>query len=290
MPLHEYRLDAAAGVWVPVLGGGPRRPVTVTPPPPPPDPGDTNGGADPALWLLDFDDEFTKDGTGTAAVDPTRWNVKNNTSSSNEASYLLAANVSAAGGILNIVGKQQAAGGRSYTSGYIDTNGKYATQANFRALVRARVPFTQGMWAAPLWFRPSDAAGAYEIDLIETYGFELNKAHYTLHAGTNYTTDHAQSAWTKTLPNPEGWHTWLIEKTPNKIVMFLDGTAQQTFTLKDASLASRWAAAFESGRRWNLRVNLQIGGSWGGLPNASTNWNDTTMQIDRIATWRYVGS
>lgn len=291
MPLHEYRLDASIGAWVPVLGGGARRLVAVTPPPPPPpDPGGSNGGADPALWALDFDDDFTLSGTGNAAVEPTRWTVRNNTSNSNESSYLLSANVSAANSVLSIVGKLQSVGGKSYTSGYIDSNGKYSTQANFRALVRARVPFTQGMWAAPLWFRPTDAAGAYEIDLLETYGREINKAHYTLHAGTNYTTDHVQSAWTKTLPDPEGWHTWVIEKTPGLVVMYLDNTEQQRFTPADRTLASRWTAAFESGRRWSLRCNLQIGGSWGGEPDGTTNWNDSTMQVDRIATWRYVGS
>ena len=63
---------------------------------------------------------------------------------------------------------------------------------SFRAEIRAKVPMEQGMWAAPLWFRPADGSGG-EIDLVETLGSEADgpgrpRVHQTIH--TDYGAGH----------------------------------------------------------------------------------------------------
>lgn len=216
-----------------------------------------------------------------------RWNVKNDTYASNESSYLLARNVTDTNGVLRIQGKPESAGGRSYTSGRVDTNNKYALPNYFRAEVRAKVPMEQGMWAAPLWFRPTGGASG-EIDLLESYGTERNnpKVHQTIH--TAYGADHkivtTSTPYSKfTTTSPTQWHTYTIEKTPGHIRMWVDGYLTSDLSAASASWFNQY---YESGLHWNLRVCLQIGGTYG-LPNSSTNWtgDNTAMQLDYIKTW-----
>jgi len=235
--------------------------------------------ADVEGWTLDLDEDFDD-------LDPARWNVRDRTYNSNEQSYLLADNAVVRDGALVIEGRPESAGGRAYTSGYLDTNRRYSLPDRFRAEVRARVPMEQGLWAAPLWFRPTDGS-AGEIDLVETVGREAARplVHQTIHTG--YGAGHRQSALTfpySRLGDPAGtgWHTYLVEKTPGQIVMKVDGVTTATWRSDDP----RWFDRFyEAGKRWNLRINLQVGGSWGGLPDASTDWSQASMAVDYLRTW-----
>lgn len=234
----------------------------------------------PAGWRADMSEDFN-------SIAPSRWQVKDKTYSSNEESYLLARNTSVSNGVLRIQGKKEKVGGRNYTSGYIQTNGKYSVPNYFRAEVRAKVPFEQGMWAAPLWFRPTSGAG--EIDLVETYGNERNKPvlHQTIH--TDYGSGHKQTSFSKpysavSKSSATDWHTYVIEKVRGRITMWVDGVKTSEFTPANTSWYNQY---YETGKRWNMRVNLQIGGQWGGSPNSSTDWsgNKSAMQVDYIKTW-----
>ena len=235
----------------------------------------------PTGWRLDMSEDFD-------SLSPSRWNIKNNTYASNEDSYLLARNTSVRGGLLRIQGKLEKAGGRNYTSGYVDTIGKYSVPKYFRAEVRAKVPFEQGLWAAPLWFRPT-TGGVGEIDIVETLGNERAKPtfHQTIH--TEYGSSHKQASVTKPYTmvgnrSATDWHTYTIEKVPGRTTMWVDGVRTADFTPQNPSW---YNAYYEKNLRWNLRVNMQIGGTWGGLPNSSTNWSPdkSAMQLDYIRTW-----
>ncbi|GGD05230.1 hypothetical protein GCM10007231_00010 [Nocardioides daphniae] len=217
------------------------------------------------------------------------WNIKNDTYASNEDSYLRAQNVSVNNSILRIQAKKETYRTRNFTSGYVESIGKYSLPSTFRAEVRAKVPLEQGMWAAPLWFRPTDGQ-AGEIDLVETLGSDAKAgraaAHHTIH--TEYGSTHKQSVRSKKfseLPGEAtGWHTYTIEKTPGKIVMWVDCVKTAEFTNANPTW---YNAYYDVGDRWNLRINLQVGGTWGGLPDASTDWSGdkTAMQLDYLKTW-----
>jgi beta-glucanase (GH16 family) len=237
--------------------------------------------ANPGEWKLDLSEDFD-------SLSSSRWNIKNNTYASNEDSYLLARNTSVGGGVLRIQGKLESAGRRNYTSGYVDTNGKYSVPTYFRAEVRAKVPFQQGLWAAPLWFRPA-GGGNGEIDMVETLGNERARPtfHQTIH--TEYGSTHKQASITKLFSSVSNaaatdWHTYTMEKTPGRITMWVDGVKTVDFTPANPSWYNKY---YEIGKRWNLRVNMQIGGTWGGLPDSTTNWSpdDSAMQLDYIRTW-----
>ena len=56
---------------------------------------------------------------------------------------------------------------------------------------------------------------------------------------------------------PTAWHTYTIEKTPNRIEMWVDGKVSSVFT---PATAPWFAKYYETGRRWSLLMNLQVGG------------------------------
>lgn len=230
-------------------------------------------------WKVDMVEDFAK-------IDRDRWNIRDNTSNSNEHSYLLAENSFAKGGKLHIKAKNESAGGRRWTSGYIDTNGNYSLPNQFRIKIRAKVPMEQGMWAAPLWLRPADYSGG-EIDLVETYGRERHRplVHQTIH--TDYGSGHQQDVEEIPYsnfddPDGTGWHTYVVVKTKNSIRMKVDGVQTAKWSSGDPSWFDRY---YKAGKRWSLRVNLQVGGDWGGQPDQSTDWRKTTMMVDYIHTW-----
>jgi beta-glucanase (GH16 family) len=232
-----------------------------------------------SAWRKSFVEEFDR-------LDPRHWNRRHNTWSSNEDSFLLADNVKVRGGKLRIQARKQRAGGRSFTSGYVDSIGKVSLPNYFKVQVRARVPMEKGLWAAPLWLRPTDFTGG-EIDLVETYGFERRPLiHQTIH--TDYTR-HRKSA----KPTPftrvgdragRKWHTYTVVKTPGRIVMSVDGVRTASWRRGAPGWFSRY---YEAGKRWSMRINLQVGGDYGGLPDRTTNWRGprSTMSVDWIKVW-----
>ncbi len=266
------------GLLAAVLTPPINRPVTPQPPAPP---APSVATPAPTRWTLDMSEDFD-------TLAPTRWNIKDNTSSSNEDSYLLAGNTSVSDGVLRIQGKLESVGGRNYTSGYVDTIGKYSVPSYFRAEVRAKVPFEQGLWAAPLWFRPTDFGGG-EMDLVETYGRDRANPifHQTIH--TDYGPGHRKVSITNPFSAVGSaaateWHTYTMEKVPGRLTMWVDGVKTAEFAPGKPAWYNQY---YETNRRWNLRVNLQIGGRWGGLPDSTTNWSADTsaMLVDYIKTW-----
>ena len=250
----------------------------------------TTGVGDVPGWTLELTEEFR-------TIDPARWAVKDDTYSSNEDSYLRAANCSiddagADGHALRAQGREETVRrwGRtfSYTSCSVTTEGRYSVPGYFRAEVRAKVPMEQGMWAAPLWFRPADGSGG-EIDLVETLGGQPSRPRITQTIHTDYGDDHDQSSYSypfEKLGDPvgTGWHTYTIEKVPGRMTMWVDDVQTAQWSTGDPQWYSRF---YDSGKRWELRINLQIGGSWGGPPDASTDWSParTAMLVDRVRVW-----
>jgi beta-glucanase (GH16 family) len=228
---------------------------------------------------LDLDDGF-------ASLDGGTWRVRDHQAYSRDAATVLAANVSVHGGVLRVQAKQESVGGRAYTSGDLDTYGRYSLPNYFRAEVRAKVPFEQGMWAAPLWIRPADGSSG-EIDLIETYGSQASRPiiHQTIHTayGAAHQQTHLQTPYATVGGSALDWHTYVVEKLPGRITMYVDGVKTAEFNKANSPWFDTY---YEAGKRWSLRMSLQVGGGQG-LPDSSTDWapDKTAMQIDYVRTW-----
>ena len=122
--------------------------------------------APPTGWATTFVDDFTG-----STVDASKWNVRNNAANSNEQSYLLSRNVTVSNGLLNITAKRESVGGKAYSSGYIDSIGRFSQRYGIwqvRAKVNTPVGSSQGMWPAPLWLRGDTSP--MEVDVVEAWG------------------------------------------------------------------------------------------------------------------------
>jgi hypothetical protein len=236
------------------------------------------GASDLPGWNLDMADEFN-------SFDSSTWVKYDQEAWGHEDSYVLARNATIDNGKLRLHAKPEALGGRNWTTGEVTTRGKYSLPNYFRLEVRAKVPLEHGMWAAPIWFRPA-AGGAGEIDLVETYGVEQDRpfVHQTIH--TDYGVDHEQTHTMNPFSRYPGsatdWHTYVIEKTPGQIVMWVDGIKSSTFNRSNTPWYDTY---YEVGTRWSLRSSLQVGGSDDELPDATTDWSKTSSYLDHVYTW-----
>ena len=246
-------------------------PVTPTPTPvPTPTPTPTG----PAGWRLAWSDEFN-----SSQVDTSRWHVRNNVHNSNETSCLTnrASNVSESGGTLHITAQRERAtcGGYTadYTSGYLDTIGIHsATYGRFE--MRAKLPTqsgsSKGMWPA-FWLRPDDG-GAGEIDIMEAIGSgpgEANDHRVSQTLWYDYTGSHPRQVLSYVLPGPsmsDQFHTYAVEWERGVIRWYVDGRLTWT---RDRSTTS-WMDSGIYDKPYNIRLNMQVGGSWPGQPTSAT--------------------
>jgi beta-glucanase (GH16 family) len=77
----------------------------------------------------------------------------------------------------------------------------------------------------------------------------------------------------------DGFHTYAVEWEHGSIKFFVDGKV--TFT-RTSSQISWLNTAF--GRNYNIRLNLQVGGSWPGTPNSSTA-SPSDYQVDWVRVY-----
>ena len=208
----------------------------------------------------------------------------------NDASRNLPRNVTFGPDGLRIVGRREDAGTgtglRHFTSG--EALGRHVTVPNyFRAEVVGRGPHARGLWPCVLWFRPLNSPDG-EIDLVENFGAQPNvKA--TLH--NQYGAGHKMIG--RTLPwervgDPAGDHTYVIEKTPGRIVVTVDGLVLMDVTGADAPDGFDWARIFETpDRTWYPRVTLQVGvGASGGATGMpADDFTETDMVVTSLRVW-----
>ncbi|MFC8302316.1 family 16 glycosylhydrolase [Specibacter sp. NPDC057265] len=227
----------------------------------------------------------------------TQWNVRDNDSLSYDSARIKAANVKVSDGLLHIEGKKEKANGRDFTSGYIDSIGKFEQQYG-RWEVRAKIPTTpgdsRGIWPA-FWLRNS---GVGEIDIMEAWGdpfdnpTKVGTSSFTVHESTNGGGQRKGWNWetqagTK-VNSSQGFHTWAIEYTPTELKGYFDD--KQVITATKAQYPWLWGANFQT--KFNMRLNLQIGSPYHGQP-IGPDYKDTKsysdFQIDYVRAWAYKG-
>lgn len=222
--------------------------------------------------------------------DSTRWTLETG-QAANTSSYDVPENVSFSRSGLIVRGAEQTRSTADYTSG--DAKGLGIRIPNYsRVEAIGSVPFGPGLWPALMWLRPLDSADG-EIDLMEVFGDDARVA-ATLHNeyGPTHRSLQGSSMWSL-LPdgNPTGRHTYVMEKTPNRIVISVDGTVILDAGPDDVRPGFDWNAIFERpNATWYPRVTLQIGcpvtdSDCGiGLPPAS--WTGSSVKLESLKIWR----
>jgi len=244
---------------------------------------------DPTEWQLVWEDAF--EGPAGQLPDSTRWRFDIGTDWGNaqlEYDTNRPENVSLDGaGNLAITARRESYQGRNYTSGRINTSGKFE-HAYGRFEARIRLPIGQGIWPA-FWllgadFEEVDWPACGEIDIMEYRGQEPKIMLGSMH-GPGYSGGQAISTRFE-LPGADGFnedfHIFAVEWEPERITWIVDEERFLTVTPRDLPSGGRWV--FE--HPFFIILNVAVGGNFVGPPNASTVFPQT-MLVDYVRVYRF---
>jgi beta-glucanase (GH16 family) len=180
---------------------------------------------------------------------------------------------------------KQSLGGRAYTSGRITTATSFS-QAYGIFEARIQIPPGQGMWPA-FWMLGNNInsvgwPNCGETDTMENIGREPGTVHGTIHGPGSYSIGGGY-----TLPGTQkfsdGFHVFAVEwtQTPAMMKFSVDGNVYETVTPSDTG-----AAGWVFNRPFFIILNLAIGGSWPGNPDASTPF-PARMLVDYVRVYTH---
>lgn len=222
-------------------------------------------------YQLVWSDEFNGTSLNTG-----NWNIDvGNPGVNSEQEYYQAANVTETGGNLVITARQQTVDGQPYTSGKIETSGKFSTTYG-RIEARIALPMVTGTWPA-FWMLGTDIAtvgwpDCGEIDIMEhvnTTNTILGTMHWNGGSG------HVQYG-SSTTTTPGDFHIYAVEWNSEGINWYVDNTLYVTGNITDNINNT---GAFQN--PFYIILNLAIGGTLSGstVDNSSL---PTSMLVDYV--------
>ncbi len=228
---------------------------------------DTDGAPNPQVWGFDIGNGPNGDGWGNQ-----------------ELQYYTdrSDNVRIENGFLLITAREESFEGSQFTSARLLTQDLFEQEFG-RFEARIRLPFGQGIWPA-FWMLGADidenpwpAAG--EIDIMEYRGQEPSVLIGSVH-GPGYSGGNAISK-EFTLENDRfdtGFHVFGIEWGPNFVNYYVDDVLYNQITPEDVT--GPWV--FD--KPFFILMNLAVGGSFVGSPNAETQFPQT-MIVDYVRVY-----
>ncbi|MBN2194649.1 MAG: glycoside hydrolase family 16 protein [Polyangiaceae bacterium] len=260
------------------------------------------GGAGENGWELVWSDEF--DG---ASIDATKWEHEVNCwggGNNEDQCYVTdTKNSFVADGMLHIVAIDDHPSGpiagpednpTVVTLGHSSARLRTMNRGDFRygrIEARMQLPFGQGLWPA-FWMLPTDSvyggwAASGEIDIMEAVNLGPGDrlVHGTLHYGGAWPDNTSSGSSTSPIGNAwEAFHVYAIEWEAGEIRWFVDDRHYQTQTEWHTTDAT-FPAPFD--QRFHLLLNVAVGGSWPGPPDASTTFPQE-MIVDYVRVYQCV--
>ena len=172
-------------------------------------------------------------------------------------------------GKMIIEARQQAVGGKNYTSARIKTAGKKAFRFG-RIDIRAKLPKGKGIWPA-LWMLPqNNTYGSWprsgEIDIMELVGQEPGKVHGTLHYGPGPGSTQINNTYTLNSGTfYDEFQVFSLEWQPDVIRWYVDGNLYAT-----AEKSAFGGLNYPFNEEFYMLINLAVGGNWPGSPDVNT--------------------
>jgi len=240
--------------------------------------------ATPAVWTPVFSDEFSTAG----ALDPDKWGYEIGFIRNHEAQYYTSRseNVRVEDGMLVIEARKEPYNGYAYTSASVETRHRFEFTYG-RVEVRAKIPTGKGTWPA-IWTLGSniDTVGwptCGEIDIMENVGFEPpTLIHGTVHTAAYNTLLGNQKTATVTVANAsQDFHVYAMEWYPDRIDLFIDGRKYLTYQ-NDGTGVRVWPFDLSQ----YLKINLAIGGDWGGLQGIDDSLFPHRHEIDYVRVFK----
>ena len=245
---------------------------------------------------LVLEDEYDKDGSLNSEI----WNYDTGDGTAqgipgwgnNELQFYTdrTENVSVENGYLLITAKEEAFNGATYTSGRIQTKGKFQ-QKYGRFEARIRLPYGQGMWPA-FWLLGDDTNGDVwpqigEIDAMENVGSAPSEIFGSLH-GPGYSGGESIGK-SYNLPNDRfdtGFHVFGVEWGPNYINYYVDDVLYNQITPEDVEEETNGEGEWVfNDREFYIILNIAVGGNLPGSPNAETEFPQS-MLVDYVRVYQ----
>ncbi len=228
-------------------------------------------------WKLVWSDEFNDQELSTK-----KWNVLiREQSKHNERQYYLPDEVYVENGWLRLRSRAREYGPQRYTSGRVDTSGKFAPVYG-RFEIRARLPKGQGLWPAHWLYPqnrnwpmerlmteavergqersiPEDRPWYSEIDIMEFLGHEPNVLYGTLHYHTfDGQKKTSSGTWKSDIDYTRDFHVYALEWEPQLLRWSVDGKL-----IHSTNLGIPHTPHY-------LILNTAVGGAWPGDPDDTT--------------------
>ncbi|AFM19319.1 beta-glucanase/beta-glucan synthetase [Mycolicibacterium chubuense NBB4] len=161
--------------------------------------------------------------------------------------------------------------GDGFSSGRVQTKDKLSLGYG-KTTARIKMPAGQGLWPA-FWMLGVDG-GLGEIDIVELVS-DPSTYYATIH-GPGGGSKPYQVQFTGSVGNlSTGFHDYWVTHAPDVITVGIDGTTIGTFTPRSLPEGARWVF----NQPTYAILNLAVGGSWAGPPDASTPF-PATMLVD----------
>ncbi|MBR1550946.1 MAG: family 16 glycosylhydrolase [Muribaculaceae bacterium] len=249
-----------------------------------------------------FADEFN----GTA-LDSRVWNAESNGDGggNQELQYYLPSNVSVANGHLVITARRQSYGGKSFTSGRINTMGKVAFK---HGMVQASIKLPRtanGLWPA-FWLMGNDLDSGTswpycgEIDVLEaggrqgiTEGTQDRFFVSALHWGPYQDGQHPMYSRTTTASyslQDGQFHTYTMMWDEQKISMYLDEDTEPYFEMNINDASQQNSAGNYFHKQFFLLLNVAVGGNIPGILDpagiTALNSGEQTMEVDYVRVYQ----
>ncbi len=237
-----------------------------------------------------------EDFSTSSSLDTAFWSVETGLFRNHEAQSYALGNVKLAKGLLVIKARRASAQNAAYrprarywpadvrSADY--TSGSIVSRKalTFGAIeVVARLPRGAGTWPA-IWLISEQGTPYREIDIVEAVGSTPGLAFSTVSAGPDLARVKNWRAETAIPTLAAAFHTYRLEWCPNAITVSIDDRPVLRMDPEDARPGSfdPLQAAM------HLRINLALGGSWGGRIDDSAL--PASLEIKSVRVWRLDGS
>ncbi|WP_170940515.1 malectin domain-containing carbohydrate-binding protein [Pseudoalteromonas sp. NBT06-2] len=251
-------------------------------------------------WQLIWQDEFNTNG----AIDTTKWThelwVPGRVNNEWQRYTDRPENSRVENGKLVIEARKDNYMGDEYSSARIHS----ANKADFlygRIEVSAKLPNGIGTWPA-IWMMPTDVfsyattcdaqtgwdedcdawPNSGEIDIMEHVGYDTGKVHATVHNLDGYWVNGEQIQGTVYQPAvDDGFHTYALEWSPDRIDMFIDNTLYYTYV----NPKTGWQA-WPYDKPFHVILNLVVGGDWGAVAGVDPDIWPQRMEVDYVRMYQ----
>lgn len=179
---------------------------------------------------------------------------------------------------------------RDFSSGRVRTKHRGDwTYGRFE--IRAKIPEGRGLWPA-IWLLPTDDhygtwAASGEIDVMENKGHQPRTVSGALHFGGAWPGNKCVDHVTRRMPwQPkfsDGFVSYTLDWQRDRIRWLIDDQVVRERVPEEWRTNEGGNAPFD--RRFHLLLNLAVGGTFGGPPDAQTPF-PAAMEIDWVRVWQ----